>query len=98
MDLTQPAARLFAREGEARSEGSVMRAGVHSFLLREGIAFLSAAIATAATWATWPNLEPTITPFFLAAVTISGWLAGLRGGLIAAGLYTLASPLLSPIR
>ena len=72
-----------------------MRAGVHSFLLREGVAFLSVAVATAATWATWPNLEPTVTPFFLAAVTISGWLGGLRGGLIAAILSTIASLVLS---
>src|SRR5690349_25087629 len=90
MESTQPAARLFRGTG-ARSEGPIMRAGVHSFLYREGIAFVSVAIATAATWAAWHNLEPTVTPFFLAAVTISGWLGGLRGGLIAAALSTIAS-------
>src|SRR5262249_24578326 len=91
MESTQPAARMFARGDVRRVEGPDMVGRVHSFLFREGIAFLSVGIATVATWAAWPNLEPTITPFFLAAVTISGWLGGLRGGLLAALLSTIAS-------
>src|SRR3954471_10515586 len=57
-------------------------------LLRDLIAVLWVTCATVATWAAWPDLEPTVTPFFLVAITVSGWLGGLRGGLIAAALST----------
>jgi signal transduction histidine kinase/ActR/RegA family two-component response regulator len=68
-----------------------MRAGAHVYLFREGLAVLSVALATVVTWAAWRNLEPNVAPFFLAAVTISGWVGGLRGGLIAAVLSAIAS-------
>src|SRR4051812_15065095 len=66
-----------------------------SRLSRDGIGVLWVTAATVATWAVWPDLQPTVTPVFLVAITVAGWLGGLRGGLIAAILSTLAAILLS---
>ncbi|HWP41056.1 MAG TPA: hypothetical protein VNL70_09020, partial [Tepidisphaeraceae bacterium] len=60
-------------------------------LVRLAVALAAVAAAALGTWLLWDLLEPTITPLFLIAIAISGWVGGLRGGILAAGLSAIAS-------
>ncbi|MBW4445281.1 MAG: DUF4118 domain-containing protein [Plectolyngbya sp. WJT66-NPBG17] len=60
-------------------------------LQRYGIAILSPIAASLLTRIFWEQIQPTIYPFFLAAVIVASWYAGLRSGLISTVLSTLFS-------
>lgn len=59
-------------------------------LLPEVIALLSVALALGLTRWFLPWLYPTITPLFFIAVIVSAWYGGLRSGLLATVLSTIA--------
>ncbi|XQQ06533.1 MAG: PAS domain S-box protein [Leptolyngbya sp. IPPAS B-1204] len=57
-------------------------------LLRYSVAILSSIAAFLLTRLLWEQIQPTIYPFFLAAVIISSWYGGLKPGLVATVLTT----------
>ncbi|WP_088889672.1 PAS domain S-box protein [Leptolyngbya ohadii] len=57
-------------------------------LQRYGIAVLTSIAALLLTRLLWWQLQPTLYPFFLAAVIISSWYGGLKSGLVATVLTT----------
>lgn len=59
-------------------------------LLHYGVALLSVALAVGTNLQFSPYLAPTPTPPFFAAVMVSAWYGGLRPGLLATALSTLA--------
>jgi len=65
-----------------------------------GVAVAAVAVTLPLAIFLWPLTMPTISPVFLAAVMVSAWIGGLRGGLLATGLATLVMDyfFLKPIR
>jgi PAS domain S-box-containing protein len=59
-------------------------------LLYYGVALLSVALALGTNLLLSPYLYPTPTPLFFAAVMVSAWYGGLKPGLLATALSTLA--------
>ncbi|MGG6265541.1 PAS domain S-box protein [Leptolyngbya sp. AN03gr2] len=60
-------------------------------LQRYGIAILSPIAALLLTRLLWWQIQPTIYPFFLAAVVVSSWYGGFRPGLVSTILSTVLS-------
>ncbi len=60
-------------------------------ILKQSMAVVAVGAATLFTWLLWRHLEPAITPLFLVAVTISGWVGGLRSALVAVVLSVLGA-------
>src|SRR5882672_10651030 len=57
-----------------------------SRLTRYGSAALITALAAILTYLMWPRLGSTISPVFFVGVLFVSWYAGLKPGLLAAGL------------
>jgi K+-sensing histidine kinase KdpD len=54
------------------------------------LAVVTVGLALPAALGLWPLTKPTIAPIFLGAVMVSAWVGGLRGGLLATALASLA--------
>ncbi|MBE9012843.1 DUF4118 domain-containing protein, partial [Pseudanabaenaceae cyanobacterium LEGE 13415] len=73
---------------------SFIRIAQRNSLQRYSVAILSPIAALLLTRLLWWQIQPTLYPFFLAAVIVSSWYGRLRAGLISTVLSVLLSELL----
>jgi PAS domain S-box-containing protein len=79
-------------EGDFESLGNerVRSTGLPTRLLQYGVAVLSVALALGITLLLGSYLEPTPTPLFFMAVMVSAWYGGVKPGIVATVLSTIA--------